>query len=461
VSTQPPFEVLFVDDDAAMRQSVEQYLRLSGFSLTAVPSAAAALEHLTSDYPGILVSDMRMPGMDGSELLERARAIDPELPVVMITGHGDVETAVEMMRRGAYDFIEKPFDPARFSATLMRAGEKRRLVIENRALRNAVSDRALSGRIIGTSQAAQRLRGAIAEIAATDVGVVLVGETGVGKDLVARCIHEASRRAGRNFVAVNCAAIPETMVESELFGHEAGAFTGAARARQGKIEHADGGTLFLDEIESMPPSMQAKLLRVLQEHSVERLGGNRTIQVDLRTIAAAKTDLAEAGRAGAFRSDLFYRIAVVELHIPPLRERADDILLLFEHFAARAAEAHGREPKPLSRQTASALLAHDWPGNVRELRNAAERYALGFSSGIDIAFGRQNALGGGAGMSLARRVEAFERSLIERSLANAEGNISVVMRDLGIPRRTLNEKMVRYKLNRPRPSTKDRQDSAD
>lgn len=457
---QPALEVLFVDDDAAMRQSVEQYLRLSGFRLTAVNGAAAALELLTPDYPGILVSDLKMPGMDGTELLEKARAIDAELPVVMITGHGDVETAVEMMRRGAYDFIEKPFDPARFSETLTRAGEKRRLVMENRALRTAVSDRALSGRIIGTSQAAQRLRAAIAEIAATDVGVVLVGETGVGKDLVARSIHEASRRAGRNFVAVNCAAIPESMVESELFGHEQGAFTGAARAREGKIEHADGGTLFLDEIESMPLAMQAKLLRALQEHAVERLGSNRTIKVDLRTVAAAKTDLAEAGRTGAFRSDLFYRIAVVELHIPPLRERSEDILLLFEHFAARAAETHGREPKPLTRETASALLAHDWPGNVRELRNAAERHALGFSGAVDVAFGRHVAMNS-EGSSLSRRVEEFERSLIERSLADANGNISAVMADLDIPRRTLNEKMARYGLSRPRPTAVDRQDLAD
>ncbi|MCO6391042.1 response regulator [Aliihoeflea aestuarii] len=457
---QPALEVLFVDDDAAMRQSVEQYLRLSGFRLTAVPGAAAALERLTPDYPGILVSDLKMPGMDGRELLDRVRTIDAELPVVMITGHGDVETAVEMMRRGAYDFIEKPFDPARFSDTLTRASEKRRLVMENRALRSAISDRTLSGRIIGTSQAAQRLRAAVTEIAATDVGVVLVGETGVGKDLVARSIHEASRRASGNFVAVNCAAIPESMVESELFGHEQGAFTGAARAREGKIEHADGGTLFLDEIESMPLAMQAKLLRALQEHAVERLGSNRTINVDLRTVAAAKGDLSQAGRSGAFRSDLFYRIAVVELHIPPLRERAEDILLLFEHFAAQAAETHGREPKPLAQETASALLAHDWPGNVRELRNAAERYVLGFSGAVDVAFGRPSPTNG-KGQPLSSRVEAFERSLIERSLAEADGSIAEVMADLGIPRRTLNEKMARYGLSRLRSSPIDQQDSAD
>ncbi|MET0169649.1 MAG: sigma-54 dependent transcriptional regulator [Aliihoeflea sp.] len=457
---QPSLEVLFVDDDAAMRQSVEQYLRLSGFQLTAVPGAVAALERLTPDYPGILVSDLKMPGMDGMELLDRVRAIDAELPVVMITGHGDVETAVEMMRRGAYDFIEKPFDPVRFSETLTRAGEKRRLVMENRALRSEISDRSLSGRIIGTSQAAQRLRAAITEIAATDVGVVLVGETGVGKDLVARAIHEASRRAEGNFVAVNCAAIPESMVESELFGHEQGAFTGAARAREGKIEHANGGTLFLDEIESMPLAMQAKLLRALQEHAIERLGSNRTINLDLRTIAAAKTDLSQAGREGAFRSDLFYRIAVVELHIPPLRERAEDILLLFEHFAAQAAETHDRELKPLTQETASALLAHDWPGNVRELRNAAERHVLGFSGAVNVAFGRPLPKTG-KGQPLSNRVEAFERSLIERSLAEADGSITEVMADLGIPRRTLNEKMARYGLTRPRSLPVDRQDSAD
>ncbi|TKT76740.1 sigma-54 dependent transcriptional regulator [Aquamicrobium sp. LC103] len=452
--------VLFVDDDPAMRESVEQFLRLAGFTLTIVASGKEALSHLSADYPGIVATDLRMPGMTGAELLEQAQAIDPELPVVVITGHGDIETAVEMMRRGAYDFIEKPFDPARFSETLSRAAEKRRLVLENRRLRQAASDGALAGRILGTSRAAQDLRDAVAEIAATDVSVVLHGETGVGKDLVARAIHEASGRADGNFVAINCAAIPETMVESELFGHEQGAFTGAVRARMGKIEHADGGTLFLDEVESMPLAMQAKLLRALQDHEVERLGSNRIVPVDLRTIAASKTDLVEAGRAGTFRSDLFYRLAVVELRIPPLRERKDDLLLLFEHFVARAAEAHGREPKQITAPVAATLMANDWPGNVRELRNAAERYALGFSKSIAVD-PLAPPEGGRPGRSLAERVETFERSVIERSLARAGGSIMTVMEELQIPRRTLNEKMARHGLSRPGQPDDTRQDSAD
>ncbi|MEO4000967.1 sigma-54 dependent transcriptional regulator [Mesorhizobium sp. CAU 1732] len=453
-------DVLFVDDDPAMRQSVEQFLRLAGFNLTAIDSGADALARLSANFPGILVTDLKMPGMTGAQLLDEALVIDPELPVVVITGHGDVETAVEMMRRGAYDFIEKPFDPVRFSEILTRAAEKRRLVLDNRRLRRAVSDGSLAGRILGTSRAAQTLRDAVAEIAATDVSVVLLGETGVGKDLVARAIHETSRRAAGNFVAINCAAIPETMVESELFGHEQGAFTGAVRARTGKIEHADGGTLFLDEVESMPLAMQAKLLRALQDHEVERLGSNRTVSVDLRTISATKSDLFQAGRAGTFRSDLFYRLAVVELRIPPLRERKDDLLLLFDHFVARAAHAHDREPRPLTDAVAANLLAHDWPGNVRELRNAAERFALGFASSA--------AIGGVASPSdeltnptLAQRVEAFERSVIERSLAEAKGSIADVMAALQVPRRTLNEKMARHGLSRPRPDGVDRQDSAD
>src|SRR5882757_2029063 len=349
--------ILFVDDEASMRHAVTQWLGLAGFEMLVHEKATSALSTVSADFPGILVTDLKMEGMDGMELLRRSQQIDPELPVVVITGHGDVEIAVEAMRLGAYDFIEKPFAPERFLEIVRHAGEKRQLVIENRRLRRAVNERTLSSRIIGTSHAAEKLRAAVAELAGTDVSVILFGETGVGKDLIARCLHDFGRRHKGNYVAINCAAIPETMVESEFFGHEAGAFTSAIKSRPGKLEHASGGTLFLDEIDSMPLATQGKLLRVLQERSVERLGSNQSTTVDLRAIAASKIDLRKASDEGRFRSDLYYRLSVVELVVPPLRERKEDIPLLFTYFASSAAEAHRRELRPVSAATMGMLMA--------------------------------------------------------------------------------------------------------
>jgi two-component system C4-dicarboxylate transport response regulator DctD len=443
--------ILFVDDEAPMRHAVMQWLGLAGFEMLVHDKATSALNSLSADFSGILVTDLKMEGMDGMELLRRSQQIDPELPVVVITGHGDVEIAVEAMRLGAYDFIEKPFEPERFLEVVRRAFEKRQLVVENRRLRRAVSEQTLSARIIGTSTAAERLRASVAELAGTDVSVIVHGETGVGKDLVARCIHDFSRRHKANYVAINCAAVPETMFESEFFGHEAGAFTSASRARVGKIEHASGGTLFLDEIDSMPLSTQAKLLRALQERVIERLGSNRSIAVDLRPIAASKLDLRAASSGGQFRSDLYYRLSVAEVTIPPLRDRIEDVPLLFEYFAASAAAAHERELRPVTSATLTMLITHQWPGNVRELRNAAERYALGLPGPLmpqatDIGSER---------LSLAEQVEAFERALIERCLSETGGKISAVLERLKIPRRTLSEKMVRLGIDRQRFKTSD------
>jgi two-component system C4-dicarboxylate transport response regulator DctD len=438
--------VLFVDDEEAMRQAVSQWLRLAGFELIVHDRAAPAAAILSPDFPGVLVTDLKMEGEDGMSLLRQSQQVDPELPVIVITGHGDVETAVEAMRLGAYDFIEKPFEPKRLLEVIKNASDKRRLVTENRRLRRAVTEQTIGSRIVGTSQAIERLRASVAELAATDVSIIIYGETGVGKDLVARSLHDFGRRHEGQYVAINCAAIPETMAESELFGYEAGAFTGAAKSRIGKLEHASGGTLFLDEIDSMPLSIQGKLLRALQERIVERLGSNRNHTIDLRAIAASKIDLRQASTVGQFRSDLYYRLSVVELTIPPLRQRKEDIPLLFEYFASQAATAHGRERKPVPAVTLNRLVAHDWPGNVRELRNAAERFALGLGG----SFWPDTAEAENGQRSLAEQVDAFERSVIERCLADSGGRLTAVMERLNIPRRTLSEKMTRYGLDRRR-----------
>jgi two-component system, NtrC family, C4-dicarboxylate transport response regulator DctD len=448
--------VLFVDDEAPMREAVEQWLGLGGFNLLVHEKASTALEAVSADFPGIVVTDLKMEGMDGMALLRQVQEVDPELPTIVITGHGDVETAVEAMRLGAYDFIEKPFVPERFLDVVRRASEKRALVIENRRLRRAVNEQKLSSRIIGVSKAAETLRAAVAELAATDVSVILYGETGVGKDLVARCLHDFGRRQKASYVAVNCAALPETLVESEFFGHEAGAFTSAMKARAGKLEHASGGTLFLDEIDSMPFATQSKLLRALQERVIERLGSNRSIAINVRPVAASKIDLRKASAEGKFRLDLYYRLSVVELAIPPLRARVEDIPLLFEYFATSAAEAHGRTLRPIPVATTKMLMSQSWPGNVRELRNAAERYALGLAEPLMPRHLAEDA----ERHSLAEQVEAFERALIERCLMETGGRISAVIERLDIPRRTLSEKMARFGLDRRRFIDVDGQNSA-
>ncbi|EJO95241.1 sigma-54-dependent transcriptional regulator [Ectopseudomonas hydrolytica] len=434
-------QVIVVDDEAAIREAVQQWLELSGFTVRTCASAAEALAVVDRDFPGIVVSDVRMPGSDGLQLLDKLLQVDADLPVILVTGHGDVPMAVQALRQGAYDFIEKPFTPERLLDSVRRALDKRRLVCENRLLRQQVANKGrIESQLIGISRPMENLRRQILELAGTSVNVLIRGETGSGKERVARCLHDFSPRAGKAFAALNCAAIPETIFESELFGHESGAFTGAQARRIGRIEHADGGTLFLDEVESLPLAQQVKLLRVLQEKTLERLGSNKSIQVDLRVISAAKPDLLDEVKAGRFREDLVYRLNVATLHIPPLRERREDIPLLFEHFARAAAERHGREVPPLAPSELARLLGHDWPGNVRELINAAERHALGLSSPPPAERF--------AGQALAQQMEAFEAQCLHNALLQCQGNIAAVMEMLQLPRRTLNEKMQRHGLAR-------------
>jgi two-component system C4-dicarboxylate transport response regulator DctD len=435
-------QVIVVDDEEAIREAVQQWLELSGFRVQSCASATQALALIDRDFPGIVISDVRMPGTDGLQLLDKLLELDRDLPVILVTGHGDVPMAVQALRQGAYDFIEKPFTPERLLDSVRRALDKRRLVCENRQLRQqfALKDH-IEAQLLGVSRPMETLRRQILELAGTSVNILIRGETGSGKERVARCLHDFSTRAGKPFVALNCAAIPEQLFESELFGHESGAFTGAQGKRIGRIEHADGGTLFLDEVESLPLAQQVKLLRVLQEKTLERLGSNRSIQVDLRVISAVKPDLLDEVRSGRFREDLYYRLNVASLRIPPLRERREDIPLLFEHFAREAAERHGRELPPLQPTELARLLGHDWPGNVRELINAAERHALGLSAPVEHS-------GELLTQSLAEQIEAFEAQCLHRALQHCQGNITEVMALLQLPRRTLNEKMQRHGLQR-------------
>lgn len=443
VPLDPTVQVLLIDDDPHLRQALSQTLDLAGLKVASLGDAKGVADALDPDWPGVVVSDIRMPGIDGLELLRQLHARDPQLPVLLITGHGDVPLAVQAMRAGAYDFLEKPFASDDLLDSVRRALDLRRLVLENRSLRLALSDRQqLSARIIGQSAASQRLREQVGALAATQADVLILGETGAGKEVVARALHDLSSRRDGPFVAINAGALAESVVESELFGHEQGAFTGATKRRIGKFEYANGGTLFLDEIESMSPDVQVKLLRLLQERVVERLGANQLIPLDIRIIAATKEDLRQAADQGRFRADLYYRLNVASLRIPPLRERGEDILLLFRHFAEAASARHGGQPRPLDAGQRATLLAHNWPGNVRELQNAAERFALGLDLALDNSAPEVPLSGGG----LSEQVEAFEKALIQAELANPHSSMRSLAEALGLPRKTLSDKLRKHNL---------------
>lgn len=442
-------EVLFIDDEKHIRQANRQTLELADLDVICRDSAEKGLEQVNREWSGIIVCDIRLPNMDGLQFLTEVHKIDQDLPVILITGHGDVSIAVQAMRDGAYDFIEKPYSSERLVKTVLRGLEKRNLTIENRNLRRKLELHSAPGpRIIGRTPIMEQLRTTIAQVADTGADVLVLGETGTGKELVARALHENSRRRTENFVAINCGAVSESIMESELFGHEAGAFTDAKTKRIGKFEHANGGTLLLDEIESMPIRVQINLLRVLQERSLERLGSNKLIPLDLRVVAASKVDLLSAAEKGDFREDLYYRLNVVCLEVPPLRDRREDIALLFHHFLLVAGHRYQQEvPTPGGSQMQT-LLSYSWPGNVRELRNLAERYVLlghQFDYSLEKLLSGQNK---DQPQSLPQQVECFERCLIEQALAGANGSIKEVMTTLAIPRKTLYDKMRKHGLDK-------------
>ena len=436
--------VFLVEDDAAVRKGCEQALRLADLAVRAFADAESALAGMEEGLPACVISDVRLPGRDGFALLRILQEKDPELPLVLVTGHGDVTMAVQAMREGAYDFMEKPFAPDRLVEVTRRALERRRLVLENQRLRQQLA--AGPSLLIGQSPAMERIRQLIGALATTDVDILINGETGSGKEVVANAIHLASGRSGP-FVALNCGALPESVFESEVFGFEAGAFTGAQKRRIGKIEYASGGTLFLDEIETMPLDLQVKLLRVLQERKVVRLGSNLPVAVDCRVIAASKCDLKAEAKAGRFRADLYYRLNVVSMDLPPLRERREDIPLLMAWFLQAAASRFGR---PLPQWGEADLVRwqqHDWPGNVRELKNVAERLCLGLPDGLaGDMFDLPDPAQAAPSVSLAEKLEQAERGFIEAALMEAQGQVTRAADLLQLPRKTLYDKLARLEI---------------
>ncbi|CAN7616996.1 sigma-54-dependent transcriptional regulator [Rhizobium sp. LjRoot258] len=433
--------ILLIDDEEEMRRSSAQALSLFGLDVVTFANAEPVLERVGYGFDGVVISDIRMPGMDGMTLLQRIREMDSEIPVILVTGHADVQLAVSAMHAGVYDFVEKPFAAQHLVGIIRRALDRRSLVLENRRLRAVAGKRDdIEARLPGRTQTMVDLRYRLRAIAATDADTLIIGETGVGKEVVARALHDTSARADKPFIAINCAALPETLIESELFGHEAGAFPGAIRPRYGKFEHGRGGTILLDEIGSMPFDLQAKFLRVLQERMITRLGSNEPVSLDVRFIATSKVDLETEVARGRFRPDLLYRLNVATIHVPSLAQRQADIPLLFLQLVREAAARYGRSDMEVRPETIGKIGSRSWPGNVRELRNAADRLVLGLDlQPEDAALQNQK---------LADRVAAYERGLIASALAAHGGSLRPVYEMLGVSRKTLYEKMQKYGLEK-------------
>lgn len=436
--------VLLIDDERTMRESISQWLSLADCNVECFSDSEAALACVTDRFDGVVVTDLRMPNVDGMGVLRAVIDIDPDIPVVLITGHGDVNSAVEAMQHGAYDFIEKPFQPERLSSTIKRAGEKRELVLQNRQLlQRWESGRSIEERLLGECASMKAIRENIIQFADVDVDVLVVGETGTGKELVARALHDFSQRNKQSFKVIDCGSISQNNIEQSLFGStDAGVVAGP-------FEQAQGGTVFLDEVTNMPAEQQVKLLRVLEQREVQRIGENSTRALDIRVLSAANASLDKHVSDGEFRNDLLFRLNTVELRLPPLRDRDDDCVLLFEHFAKSASASYQREIPIIGSHDITALRAHEWPGNVRELKNVAERFVLYQVEPVSNLI-----FPGDASMDrprFAQQVQAFEKSIIEYAITQCNGSMSESAVYLGLPRRTLSDKLQKYGIERSAP----------
>ncbi len=450
-STDFMAKILIIDDDTSLRRVLEYNLQEEGYEVFAAADGAGGLALFDAHGPDLVITDLKMPGMSGFQVLERVKERSPQVPVMVLTAFGAVETAVEAMKLGAYDYITKPFNRDELRLAVRKALEMRGLAEENRRLREELSERAEFRNIIGISRAMEQVFALVRKVADSDAAVLITGESGTGKELVARAIHSLSSRRSGPFVAINCAAIPKDLLESELFGHVKGAFTGAVRDKAGRFELAEGGTLFLDEVGELPVELQPKLLRALQEKEIEPVGGTTTRKLDVRVVAATNADLEEALSGGSFREDLYYRLAVIPIHLPPLRERGEDIPILVRHFAAKL----GAPQVVFASDALESLQRHSWPGNVRELENAVERLLIMRNSdriSLEDLTGR---ISGGArekgrvvnlppeGYSL----EQLEREVVLQALDRCSWNQTAAARFLRIPRHTLIYRMEKYRIN--------------
>lgn len=466
-----PPQILVVDDDEQMQFFLREALVRQQYGVTVSGSAEEALDALRSRDFDLLLLDVRLPGMSGLLAVEAALRIDPQIPIIVMTAHGSRESAIEAIRRGAYDFFTKPFRLEEMEIVIRRALEKRRLLVEIERLRRELNG-SHAGRMIGSSPAMRSVFHLVERAAPTDSTVLIVGESGTGKELVAQSIHERSSRRDRPFVKLNCAAIPESLLESELFGHEKGAFTGAHSRKPGKFELADEGTLLLDEIGDMSTATQSKILRVLQEQEFERVGGTVPVRVNVRIIASTNKDLPAAVREGRFRDDLYFRLNVVTIPLPPLRERREDIPDLAAHFVSETNVRLGRSIIRVSPEAMAALMDHDWPGNVRELRNAIERAAV-VADGDTIGIGHlppaiQAAAGGlvpgagaeaglRAGRPLDERMAALERAFVLEALSKCGGVQAAAARLLGVSERSVWHLVRKHGIDVEKTRRKDRE----
>ena len=456
-------DVLLVEDKDSLRRVLRLTLENAGYTVAEAPDARAAAAEIARAPFRLVLTDLRMPHGSGLDVLRAARAADPEAPVIVMTAYGSIDEAVQAMKDGAHDFLQKPVDSNHLLLVIGRALEQARLRTENILLREEWSRRYGFPRIIGESDAIKRAVSETQRVATTDANVLLLGESGTGKELFARAVHHLSPRRDQPFVAVNCAAIPETLIESELFGHERGAFTGATERRPGKFELASGGTVFLDEIGEMPLAAQGKLLRAIEEKEVDRVGGRAPVPVDVRVVAATNRDLQSAAASGEFRRDLYFRLAVFPVEIPPLRERGDDIVLLARHFAAQYGKELRKREAALSPEAVEALRRHAWPGNVRELENAVERACiladsptltpadLGLDADASRAARDEEAaaawdIAGTLAEACERAVRQVERRKIADALRAAEGNKTRAAESLGVSYKTLLTKIKDYQL---------------
>jgi len=442
--------ILVVDDEESMRDSCRQMLEKDGHEVKVAGDAEGALRLISEQVFDVIILDLRMPGMDGMELLERIRRDDPQAVVVVITGYATVQSAVEAMKKGAYDFLPKPFAPDEFRLIIKRALEKRKLALENIRLRETLRQTEGEDVIIGRSKPMQEVLKLIEKVSPTDSTVLICGESGTGKELVARAIHRNSKRRNKPFVTVDCGSLVESLFESELFGHVKGSFTGATTTKHGRFELADGGTLFFDEIGNIGINVQAKLLRAIQEREICKVGSSKTVPVDVRIIAATNKDLERGVREGTFREELFYRLSVVPIYLPPLRERMEDVPLLANYFLEKFNKKRGKNIKAISDKAMEALMQHDWPGNVRELENVIERAVVLADGEViqprDLSYYGLTAMAPQASRDWNKSLADVEREHIARTLKRFGGHKGKTAELLGIDRKTLRAKMRKYGL---------------